>query len=272
MFGKLMKYELRYLIRIFGPMWAIVVSLCILTRLTLQPDLDGMMYVEGTEAILPVIIVMLTIFAIVTMMIVAMVVLIQRFYKGMYGDEGYLMFTLPVTTGSLIHSKAFSAILMMLGSAILTFVGVLIMVSYPEIWKELDMNWSELFRMLLDMNGLNEMQFVVLLIWTIVVGVLSVAQGIYLIYLAISIGQLWKKHPVAGAIAAYYVLSLSISVVGGALGSAGMVHMPELFGANAEYGAAMAATLIVGTLSYVILIAVSVLGTKLILDKKLNIA
>ena len=272
MFGKLMKYELRYLSRIFAPMWAIVLILSVLTRLTLKPDLDGMMVIEGSEAILPILIVMLTVFAIITMMIVATVVLLQRFYKGMYGDEGYLMFTLPVTTGSLIHSKGLSALLMMLGTALITYVGVLIMVSYPQIWQQLDVNWSDMFQMLLDMNGLTELQFVVLFIWVMVLGILTVAQGIYLVYLAISIGQLWKKHPVAGAIVAYYVLTLVINVAVGALGSAGLVHLPELFGANVEYGAATAATLIGATLYCMVLIAISVLGTKLILDKKLNIA
>ena len=112
MFGKLMKYEMRYLIRIFAPMWVIVLALCTFSRLTIRPDLDGMMYMEGIQALLPVLAIMLAVTAIITMMIVATVVLLQRFYKGMYGDEGYLMFTLPVTTRSLIHSKAFSAVVM----------------------------------------------------------------------------------------------------------------------------------------------------------------
>ena len=140
MFGKLMKYEMRYLIRIFAPMWVIVLALCTFSRLTIRPDLDGMMYMEGIQALLPVLAIMLAVTAIITMMIVATVVLLQRFYKGMYGDEGYLMFTLPVTTGSLIHSKALSAVVMMVVSALVTWIGVLIMVSYPQIWGELDMN------------------------------------------------------------------------------------------------------------------------------------
>ena len=275
MFGKLMKYELRYLTRIFAPMWSVVMILCVLTRLTLKPDFEGMMYVEGTEAILPVIIIMLTIFAIITMSIVATVVLLMRFYKGMYGDEGYLMFTLPVTTGSLIHSKGLSALLMMSGTALLTLLGVLIMVSYPEIWREIGMGWPETFRMLLDMNGLNEIQFTVLLFWVMVVAILTMAEGIYEVYLAISVGQLWKKHPVMGAIGAYYIVSLVKTFSIGGLGNTNLENMIERFAAanpNMEYGAVMAIVLIAATLYCLLWIGISYFGTKLILDKKLNIA
>lgn len=271
MFGKLMKYELRYLIRIFAPMWAIVFSLCVLSRLTLKPDMDGMMYVEGSEAILPVIIVMLTVFAIITMMIVATVVLLQRFYKGMYGDEGYLMFTLPVTSGSLIHSKALSAMIMMMGTELVTFAGVMIMVSYPQIWGEIGVTFEEMFQMLLQMNDLTEAEFALLAVWTVVAGLLTVAQGIYIVYLAISIGQLWKKHPVAGSIIAYYVITLVINFAIGGLGATRQGYWLEQFTANMEYATAMAYTLIAATLISLVMIVISSLATKLIMDKKLNL-
>lgn len=273
MFGKLMKYELRYLIRIFAPMWAVVLTLCALSRLILRPDLEGVMYVEGAEAILPVLAVMLAVVGIITMMVVAAVVLLQRFYKGMYGDEGYLMFTLPVTTGGLIHSKALSAFLMMTATELITFVGVMIMVSYPEIWNEvIRADLAGAFEMLLEMNGLTAAKFAVLCFWTVVVGLLSVAQGIYMIYLAISIGQLWKKHPVAGAIIAYYVITLVINFAIGGLGVTEQGYLLEQFATNMEYSQAMVVTLIAMTLYTIVLIVVSALGTKLILDKKLNLA
>lgn len=272
MFGKLMKYELRYLLRIFAPMWVVVLSLCVLSRLMLHPDLDGMMYVEGTEAILPILAVMLAVFGIITMMIVATVVLLQRFYKGMYGDEGYLMFTLPVTSGSLIHSKAISAMLMLIVTELLTFAGVMIMISYPEIWREFGLSFGELLQMLLEMNGLTMTQFVVLAIWAAAAGLLTVAQGIYLVYLAISMGQLWKKHPVAGAIIAYYVITLVVNFSIGGFGATRQGYWLEQFAANTDYATALAYTLIAVTLYNLVMIVVSSLGTKLIMDRKLNIA
>ncbi len=269
MFGKLMKYELRYLIRIFAPMWAAVLALCVLSRLTIRPSWTNEgFYVDGSEAIIPAVIMILTVFAIFTMMIVASIVLIQRFYKGMYGDEGYLMFTLPVTTGQLIHSKALSALLMMLGTEFLTLIGVLIMVSYPQLWGELDVSWSEMFQMLLDMNGLTGAEFAALSFWMCVGGLLTMAMEIYMIYLAISVGQLWRKHPVAGAIIAFYVITL---IIGGIEAAVGM-NSGLMFMENVVYEKQMVAYLLYMTVRAVILLGISFFGTKLILDKKLNIA
>lgn len=269
MFGKLMKYELRYLIRIFAPMWAAVIALCVTFRLTMGPQMKGEnLYIEGNEAIIPAVIGVVTVFAIMTMMIVATVVLIQRFYKGMYGDEGYLMFTLPVTTGSLIHSKALSAMLMLLGTEAVTLLGVLVMVSFPQIWNEMDMNLPEMFQMLLDMNGLTAGEAALLMFWLAVAGLLTAAQEIYMIGLAISVGQLWKKHPVAGAIIAFYVISIVIGGIEAVFGFNGSYMLME----NLMYSDVAIGMLLYMTVRAVILLLVSFFGTKLIMEKKLNIA
>ena len=68
MFGKLMNYELRYLLRIFAPMWGIVILLCTLSRLTLRIG----------EAVAAIVLVMLTSLAVFTMIVVTLVVVLQR--------------------------------------------------------------------------------------------------------------------------------------------------------------------------------------------------
>ena len=269
MFGKLMKYELRYLIRIFAPMWAAVLALCVITRLTLKPDIDGMMVVQGSDAVLPVLLMFLTIFGIMTMMIVAAVALVQRFYKGMYGDEGYLMFTLPVTTGSLINSKALAAMLMMLGTELLTVLGILVLTSYPEIWNQLASNdVAAMFKAVLEMNGLTGVEVALYAFWVTVASIILTAAEVYMVYLAISLGQLWKKHPIAGAIVAYYALKIAISAVEAAIGFNTDFVMVQ----NIMYEGDYMKILLYSAIRGLILIGISFFGTKLILDKKLNIA
>lgn len=270
MFGKLMKYELRYLIRIFAPMWAVVLALCVMTRLTIGPKLTGSnLHIEGNEAILPAIIVMVTVFAIMTMMIVAAVVLIQRFYKGMYGDEGYLMFTLPVTTGGLIHSKALSAMLMLLGTGLLTWCGVLVMVSYPQLWSELkNIGFWEVMASLPEMYGVTGAELVMNILWGFAAGVIATAGEIYMVYLAISLGQLWKKHPVAGGIVAFYGLSVLLGAVEAMTG----LNYEFVITNNMVMEGSMQGLLLYMTLRSLMVLVISFLGTKLILDKKLNIS
>ena len=274
MFGKLMKYELRYLSRIFAPMWVIVMALCILARLLFRPNFENMTYVE--ESILPILVIVLAVVALMTMMVVAAVVLIQRFYKGMYGDEGYLMFTLPVTTGGLIHSKALSAMLMMVITECIALAGVLMMVSYREIWNAAGMTFGELLKMVMDMNNLTATQTVAVAFWLVVAGVLTVAQGIYTVYLAISVGQLWKKHPIAGAILAYYGIILVIggiqSVLTNVFGESAMdMIFNVLNGTDTKYSAALTFVMIAMSLYSLLMTGIAFFGTKLILDRKLNI-
>ena len=276
MFGKLMRYELRHLIRIFAPMWAIVTMLCVLSRLIIKPELDGFMYAEGMAAIVPVVVLMLTIFGMLTMTIVAAVVLIQRFYKGMYGDEGYLMFTLPVTTGQLVNAKALSALLLMLATSLVTTLGIAVMVSYPELWQEITssigMDLRDAVSMLLEMNGVTKGEFVAMACWSAVLMPVELLCGIYTVYLAISAGQLWRKHPVAGGILCWYALILLVGVVEGLLQQMLGVSTLEMMMQDVELTMQSWQLMLASTLEYVVLSVIFFFGTKLILDKKLNIA
>ena len=274
MFGKLMKYELHYLVRYFAPMWVIVLSLCALGRVvtpTQIEDIEGMM-IAGTSWI-PAVLMGLSVAGIMTMMVVSTVVLLQRFYKGKYGDEGYLMFTLPVTSGGLLHSKAFSAVLMMLATILITIVGVIILVSYEEVWSELTWAVDEAFRML-NFSSLNT---AMLIFWIVVMAILAAAQGIYLVYLAITIGQLWRNHPVIGAVGAYYGINLLLTGIEGGITYLIGDSVPNMLTSVERWLEMGQTTVFIAVILYYIVHALLVIGgasliMKFILDKKLNIA
>lgn len=273
MFGKLMNYELKYLLRTFAPMWAVVLALCVMTRVTMGPKLEeGQMYIEGAEAILPGILAVVTVFAIMTMMIVAMVVLLQRFYKGIFGDEGYLMFTLPVTTGQLIHAKGLSAVLMVIVTAAVTVVGVLIVSAYEVLWDEV----MRMYGMISYNMDLSAASIALWSFWFIVASIASAAQGIYMVYLSITVGQMWKKHPVIGGVVAFYGISIVLSSIGAAF--------IRIFGGSIEEFLSNAVWVVEGgdmlqmgvvviyqILQSAVLVGIFFLITKVILDKRLNI-
>ena len=68
------------------------------------------------------IIAILYVVAIIAIIIVTLVMIVDRYSKNLLGKEGYLMFTLPVTTGEHIWNKTISAALWTLFSYI---VGIL---------------------------------------------------------------------------------------------------------------------------------------------------
>jgi hypothetical protein len=70
-----------------------------------------------------------------------LIVLIQRFYKNLLGDEGYLMFTLPVQSWSHILSKLAVSMLWTVVSGGVALCSILFIssnnISTPEFYKEL---------------------------------------------------------------------------------------------------------------------------------------
>ena len=94
MLGKLLKYEFRATARLFLPIYAaiaILAGLMLLLR-ALPDDATGVSFLTFMVGLLYVV-------AAFGLFVTTVVVLVSRFYKNLLGAEGYLMFTLPVTTG-----------------------------------------------------------------------------------------------------------------------------------------------------------------------------
>ena len=58
----------------------------------------------------------------IAIVVLNILIVIQRFWNGLLKDEGYLMFTLPVSSRKLILSKAVSAMLISLGSFLMVII------------------------------------------------------------------------------------------------------------------------------------------------------
>ncbi len=274
MFGKLVKYELRYLIRIFGPMWAVVLCLSVIGKISFNPYNGGIDTAPvGDAAFWPVIFMSVAFTGVIVMLAISVVILIQRFYKGMFGDEGYLMFTLPVTTGNLIHAKALSALLMIIGSMLITVVCYGLLLDYPEVW--------ELLReaLLLAVGGPNASaaQITAVSVWGAIAAVITCAKGLYMLYFSMTAGQLWKKHPVAGAIVAYYLVNVILSALSlmAANYMGGFITVRVMDMLNSMNIGPVAYTTYVFLVEIVraaVQIVVFYFGTKYLMQKKLNIA
>ena len=68
----------------------------------------------------------ISVIAVVAGIFIALFIVMQRYYKNFFSDEGYLTFTLPVKTGHLLGSKVISAVLWMLFVLLCTIIGVAI--------------------------------------------------------------------------------------------------------------------------------------------------
>ena len=101
MLRKLLKHEFRATGRIMLPMYLVLLVTALGSNLAGRKMLDG----PDILNTLGVLIVMAFGFAICGVMLMSFVLMIQRFYKNLLQDEGYLMFTLPVSVHQHIWSK-----------------------------------------------------------------------------------------------------------------------------------------------------------------------
>ena len=188
---KLLKYEWKACARVCLPMYAAVLLLALVNRLTMKEPVQQLFY--G----IPTALMGLLYFGVmVAVFVVTAVILIQRFYKNLLGDEGYLMFTLPVTVSQHIWAKTIIAVVMSILSTIAATLSIGI----------LGGGAATVMQNLLQGLVQRPNEFVVgleILLWLLICTVV----GMLFIYLCIALGHLAKKHRVLMAVVWYFVLS-----------------------------------------------------------------
>ena len=219
MLGKLMKYDLRSCLRKFGPLWIAAVALSVLIGLSFRYVVD----VEGGSSglitfLLGVLPSMVLFGLFVAMAVLALIFVCERFYKGLLGDEGYLMLTLPASAGA--HASALVALLS----------GFLLVTVYrPAGFAE---GWMEFWR------ALGQLKLPSGIPWLIVEGVLLVivtaAAQTLKIYASIALGHLAKKHRALWALLSYVGIGVVLNILFGVGVSNGLVG--RLFGFGASWG------------------------------------
>lgn len=264
MLGKLLKYETKATARIFLPLYGALVLLAVINRffMAIRPEghsnLAFSMTLGTTATVYGILI-----FAI---FILTFFVMIQRFYKNLLGDEGYLMFTLPVQPWKHIVSKMVVSALWMVASVIVTMITVFIM---ALDWEDLRM-FAEIPRalaVLYQQMGVHGFLYILEFCALCAAGL---AMGILNIYFSISVGQLFNKHRVLAAFGAFIATDIVTNIIT-TIGIWLIGHV--LDGMPIQMGPVAASHLILCTLILYCLFygAAYFVGTNYILSRRLNL-
>ena len=148
--------------------------------------------------------------------VAALVLLIGRFYKSRFTDEGYLTFTLPVNGHQILMTSIVTSVVEMIAICLAVVVSVLLMafigVSGVEgFWEEFPGAAARFFQMLREAIGFRSVGYVLL-------GILVMLSGLVgescVIMLSVSLGALVaKKHKILLALLFYYLIHMAISVL-----------------------------------------------------------
>ena len=268
---KLMKYELRSMLRTFIPIWCVILALSLINRFTLR--------IEGLSELLggvPAVLLMVAyVLSIIAVFVIGLIFLILRFYHGLLKDEGYLMFTLPVKASQLLNSKLFSAVILMLGTSIVCLLSLCVLVLDRNVVEGI----AEAIRMLTLNNA--DMPFTLetfrTIMWMgVAASVISLFAAPLECYLAMAIGQLANKSKAAWSVLSYFGLSMVMSLVGNVLYAipvVGKLRELEIVAENVEeiINSLMLQTMTSGLILAVLMLVAFYIPTWLILKNKLNL-
>ena len=278
MLAKLLKYEMKAPARTLVPLYIgtlVVALVCALMLSVFMRDNGAYMYLVAAmygEAggILATLGYLLFFALCVAITVLTIMIIIQRFNKSLVGDEGYLMFTLPVTHTQLLGSKLAGAMLWSVIGIFVMFLSLMIISMAGVITGGEMINWNGLWKQFDDI--------IPNIIWpmliSLIYGFFSLASTILLVYLSIMIAQTEKlnNHRVAAAVILFFVIgwffggveSLLFMDISGIAAPDGFNIYKDFMWA---YNMAMACQIAFEAVKCVICF----MGTKWLMQKKLNL-
>ena len=197
---KLLKYDFRAMWKQFSLIWGAALALALVNRFTLFRDTASTIFSEDG-------VLMFAFMAVIAaMFVIAVIFVVNRFSKGLLGDEGYLMHTLPVRPWQLVASKLICGVVTWVGCGVVALLSPVFMLPWnlPDLLRF--PFWSDIFR------GLIKHPDVLVLMAELCLATLSfLVLFIASMYLAMAVGHLFSRHRRLISVAAFIGLYIFIA-------------------------------------------------------------
>lgn len=188
MLEKLIKYEYKATARIFIPIYIALLLVAVINRVFRIGNID-VAWGISTLALVGLFI---------ALGVLTIIVIVQRFNKNLLGDEGYLMFTLPVKSEQLIVSKLIISIVWTIISGIVAFITFLILLCEASLFNEIFTNWNMIWTefSIAVQEQMHVSSPILFIAMIVAILLLSYISFIFKIYLSLAAAQLpaFNKH------------------------------------------------------------------------------
>lgn len=266
MLGKLVKYDLKYGMRIFIVLHAILVTACILGRFLFMNQLDFSLKAETYLSPL------ILFFSLFLLLFTGVgfginILLVVRFYKNLYTDEGYLTWTLPATAPQQLWAKIISGVIWEVSSVLISAASLMILVSGDNVTDAYAQVAADITKSL----GMPITQFGISMLIYSLIGTLG---SIVMLYLCVAIGQLFPGHRILCAIVTYFIMTAVIQILTFALMFAFKIGPGTIYAIAQERPTThyiVTSFRLGGVMSVIIMIA-AYFGVQYIMNKKLNLS
>ena len=220
MLGKLLKHEFKATARTMLPMFGVVVLLSVLANLGFAQIADAE---NGALDILFGLFIFAFFLGLFTMGVMAMVVMIQRFYKNVLGDEGYLTLTLPVNVHEIVWSKLIVSFVWFLATGLIAMAAVFIAVftltytGLGEMFQNMP-SFGEMLRLFFEKTSITPLQLTGAIAQFAAMIILSSLTTCLHFYAAMALGHSFSNNKVLLSVVFFIAISFVFSFVSSLLG------------------------------------------------------
>lgn len=228
MLGKLMKHDFRALSRTLFPLQIGILAggllATLLTVLTVRlsnaswAGSNGSTMLKGLIMAASTTMSVLIGIAIAASAFVTILLICIHFYRSFLCDEGYLTFTLPVSTSNLLWSKLLTGIFWLLINAVVICVTILIFAVFGTTSAGIaNQSVLELIKQFFTEFLPRAAQYIsipLVIVECVIVGLLAIASQMLELYFAIIVGgQIAKKHRILAAIGMYLLINMGVGII-----------------------------------------------------------
>lgn len=221
MLGKLMKYEFKLTARTLLPLYAALAALTLLMKLS-SDNGDPSPLLDSTLGGIIMVAIYFAYGAMFTAVsVITVVLLIQRFYKNLLRDEGYLMHTLPVSSGKLIFSKLICTTMWVIISVIAACLSIMVITLDWVDWQNL---FADLGEAITELNRHLGVHWILYALELLAMLLLALGSNILQVYAAMTLGHSFNGRKIFWSVAVYIGISTVVVFVTSLLGSWGWLN------------------------------------------------
>ena len=267
MLGKLIKHEFRATRRVMLPLYLVLLVTAVAANFPVRGLLDTSYWMLD---VLGSLLIIFFAVAIVGVCVMSFVLMVQRFYKNLLQDEGYVMLTLPASIHQQIWAKlivsavwfVLTVMVVILASCVMAFdVGVI-----RDIFRGIGLLLQDL-RELEAKYAFNGAGYLAELAVLCFVGLCAMCVQFYA---ALAIGHSAANHKMAWSVAAFFGLQFAVQMLWG-VGIQGLISSGLSFHVDVNHLAAIHIGMLLMILAAAVYGAVFYVITAYFLKRRLNL-
>jgi len=214
MLSKLLKHEFRATARVMLPLYALMAVLAGLARVSVYL-LDH----QASKAVhwFAGLGVGLFILSVLVVTVMAVVLMVNRFYKNFMTDEGYVMFTLPVTANQLVFSKIIVSVVWFIATAAADAAALTAAFANSHYIRSAIDLVRMAFEKFTTVDHVLRMHITGYAAEGVVIGLLAMIATCLVVYASISVGHSFANHKVLLSFVAFGVFTTVLEIAGIAL-------------------------------------------------------